>query len=339
MRSLINYSVMLSFLLLVAFNVSAQKGSYTSITFKKSVWSGHSYVGDLGDWVHFHDGNAKVVEYRAPESSFSFSASIRDAEDGSSELESIVGAGRLGNMFLKLETGGADGQIFNPNKQERLLLPEEKTFTTKWNMLAIGTNWLKDTGVKYGMAWIHLTQPAEIDLIYHTVLPGAGGRVWADSTIDPEYSTHIVGGWFDIDSLNSFMSGQSTLYSNPTISGNFIRGFALDWEMVFGVYFSDPGTDLEPIIKETYGLNYESVESSGIGWSTTYKLAYNFVYRAQEDLAVGLQMGIEGRALQTIMEFPEDKTVERQDQVIGKIGIGDNSSYQWGPYVRLAMVF
>jgi len=342
MKSISRLFMALTLLTWSATSAFSEEGSYTSITLKKSVWSGSSYVGDLSEWVHFHDGNAKVVEYRAPESSFSFSASMRETEDGGNELESLVGATRLGDMFLKLETGGADGQLHNANPDQPVLMPTTKTFTTQFNMLAIGKEWRQDTGVKYGMAWIHLIQPAEIDLTYHSISPGSGSYyspTWARSTIDPEFSTHIVGGWFDIDSLNSFMKGQGTLYSSPTISGNFIRGFALDWEMVFGLYFSDPGTDLAPTLKEAYGLDYEQVDSTGIGWANTYKIAYNLVYRAQEDLAFGFQMGIEGRALQTIIEFPEDKTVERRDQAIGKIGIGDNSSYQWGPYVRLAMVF
>lgn len=333
-----------SFLFILVSNQAvSQDGNYTSITFKKSVWSGSSYVGDLSDWVHFHDGNATVVEYRAPESSFSFSAAIREAEDGSNELESLVGATEIGGAYLKIETGGADGQIYNDDPFEPVLMPETQKFTTQLDIVALGTQWKNDTGIKYGMAWVHLKQPAEIDLTYYSIFPDSGGGSFAPSfahsAIDPEFSTHIIGAWADVDSLNSFMKGQSTIYSSPTISGNFIRGLALDVEIVAGLYFSNPGADLETAIKEKYGLDYEYVDSSGLAWTVSYKLAYNLVYRSQEKLAFGIQIGLEGRALQTLFEIPEDKTVARRDQVIGKIGIGDNDSYQWGPYLRLAMVY
>ena len=327
---------------LLSISVFAQDGNYTSLTFKNSVWSSSSYVGDLSDWVYFGDGKATVVEYRAPESSFSLIAAVRENEDGSNELESLVGATRIGNTFLKLETGGAEGQLFNPNKLEPLILPDDKTFQAEFNMLALGTQADNFPGVKYGIAWVNLIQPAEIEITYYSVSANAGftnAPKWADSAVDSEFSNHIVGFWFDIDSLSSFMNGQGTFYSSPTISGNFIRGFALDWEVVAGVYFSEPSVDLEPVLKEAYGLNYEYVESTGLAWTTSYKLAYNLVYKADETMAVGLQLGVEGRAVQALSDIPEDKTVSSKDQAIGKIGIGDNSSYQWGPYVRLAVEF
>lgn len=334
--------VILLLLVVHALPAFAQSGNYTSLTFKKSVWTSSSYVGDLSDWVYFDEGNATVLEYRSPESSFSFSAAIRESEDGSNELESLVGATRLGDMFLKLETGGADGQLFNPDNNEPLILPDNKTFKSQLNMLAIGSNWSQGQGVKYGFAWVNLVQPAEIELTYYSVLADAGivgAPTWAESAVDPEFSNHIVGFWFDIDSLSSFMNGEGTFYSSPTISGNFIRGFALDLEVVVGAYFSDPSLDLSPVLKEAYGLDYEYVESTGLAWTTSYKLAYNLVYRAQDSLAIGLQLGVEGRAVQTLFEIPEDKTISSKDQAIGKIGIGDNDSYQWGPYVRLAVEF
>ena len=68
--------------LLIPLQVNSQEGNYSSITFKNSVWSSSSYIGDLSDWVYFGDGKATVLEYRAPESSFSFTAAIRKAEDG-----------------------------------------------------------------------------------------------------------------------------------------------------------------------------------------------------------------------------------------------------------------
>lgn len=330
-------------LLLMSANALSQDGDYTSITFKNSVWSSSSYIGDLSDWVYFGDGKATVVEYRAPESSFSLSAAIRENEDGSNEFESLVGATRIGNAFLKLETGGAEGQLFNPNKLEPLILPQEKTFQAELNMLALGWPSESQPGVKYGVAWLNLIQPAEIELTYYTVLADAGfedAPTWAESAVDPEFSNHIVGFWLDIDSLSSFMEGKGTFYSKPTISGNFIRGFALDLEVIAGFYFSDPSLDLSPVLQEAYGLNYEYVESSGLGWATSYKLAYNLVYRIEKTLSFGIQLGVEGRAVQTgLFEIPEDKTISARDQVIGKIGIGDNDSYQWGPYIRLAMVF
>lgn len=342
MNVIVKHIFITCFIFLIAHASNAQENSYTSLTFKKSVWTSSSYVGDLADWVYFDEGNARVIEYRAPESSFSISASIRESEDGGNELESLVGATRLGNTFIKLETGGASGQLFNPNKLEPLILPEDKEFEASLNMLAIGKAADKFPGVKYGAAWVHLTQPAQIDLTYYSVLASAGvvgAPKWAESAVDPEFSTHIVGFWFDVDSLSSFMQGQGTFYSNPTISGHFLRGLALDIEMVAGVYFSDPGTDFEPILKEAYGLNYKYVDSTGFAWTVSYKLAYNLVYKPKDDLALGLQVGVEGRALQTLLELTEDESVSTRDEVIGKIGIGDNSSYQWGPYVRLAMEF
>lgn len=170
--------------------------------------------------------------------------------------------------------------------------------------------------MKYGFAWLNLVQPAEIELTYYSVLADAGivgAPTWAESAVDPEFSNHILGFWFDIDSLTSFMNGHGTFYSSPTISGNFICGFALDWELVAGMYFSEPGLDLEPLLDEAYGLNYEYVESTGIAWMTSYKLACNLVYKANETLTFGLQLGVEGRAIQTLFEFPEDKTIETKN--------------------------
>ena len=88
-------------------DVHAQGGNYSSITFKNSVWSSNSYVGDLSDWVYFGDGKTKVVEYRAPESSFSISAAIRETEDGGNELESLVGATEIGSYFARCDGGRA----------------------------------------------------------------------------------------------------------------------------------------------------------------------------------------------------------------------------------------
>lgn len=328
--------------LLIPIQVNSQEGNYSSITFKNSVWSSSSYIGDLSDWVYFGDGKATVLEYRAPESSFSFTAAIRKAEDGGSELESLIGATEIGGAFIKVETGGAEGQLFNPDKTVPLILPEDKNFQAELNMFAIGTDSDHLPGVKYGFAWLNLVQPAQIELTYYSVLADAGivgAPTWAESAVDPEFSNHILGAWLEIDSLTSFMNGQGTFYSSPTRSGNLIRGFALDMELVAGMYFSEPGLDLKPVLDEAYGLNYEYVESTGLAWMISYKFAYNLVYKATDALKFGLQLGVEGRAVQTLFEFPEDKTISSKDQVIGKIGIGDNDSYQWGPYVRLAMEF
>jgi len=332
--------------LLVAFisfhSVYASDSSYTSLTWKNSVWSSGQYVGDLSEWVYFGKGKATVAEYRAPKSSFSFSTAFRENEDGSTELESIVGAVRIGNGYIKLETGGAEGQLYNPDPTNPLILPEDKTFQTQLNTLAIGWPWRAGSGVKYGLAWVNLVQPAEIDLTYYSVLADAGyvgAPTWAESAVDPEFSNHIVGYWLDIDSLSSFMNGQGTFYSSPTVTDSFIRGFALDIEAVVGYYFSNPGLDLEPILRDAYGLNYEYVESTGLAWNISYKLAYNLVYKLAESNSIGLQLGVEGRAIQVLMEFSEDQQVQSKDQAIGKIGIGDNASYQWGPYVRLAWEF
>lgn len=342
MKNLLKPLCIACYVFVFSHSIYAQDGNYTSLTLKKSVWSSSSYIGDLSDWVYFGDGSAKVIEYRAPESSFSFTAAIRENEDGSNELESLVGATRIGNAFIKLETGGAEGQLFNPDNLEPLILPENKTFQAQLNMFAIGTTSEKFPGLKYGFAWVNLIQPAEIELTYYTVSADAGfvgAPTWAESAVDPEFSNHIMGFWFDIDSLSSFMKGEGTFYSSPSINGRLITGFALDWELVWGLYFSEPSLDLDPVLKEAYGLNYEYVESTGLAWTNSYKLAYNIVYRADETLAFGMQIGIEGRAIQTLLEFPEDKTISSRDQVIGKIGIGDNDSYQWGPYVRFAMEF
>ncbi len=325
----------------VGTSVWANEPSYTSITYKQSVWSSSGYVGDLSDWVYFGKGTATVFEYRAPESSFSFTAAVRKNEDGSSELESLVGATRLADTYIKLETGGASGQLFNPNPLEPLIMPKDKTFNSQLNILALG----KDThlaGVKHGMAWVNLVQPAQIDLTYYSVLASAGftgAPKWADSAIDAEFSNHLLGYWIEVDSLSQFMKGRDSIMSSATKDGNAISGFALDMEIIAGYYFGQSGTDLDSLLEEAYGLNYRYVESQGLGWYVSYKLSYNYAYQFFSDYAAGIQLGIEGRAFQNVFEIPYDETVSSKDEVIGNLGIGDNDSYQWGPYVRVAMEF
>jgi len=314
---------------------------YTSMTFKRSVWSSSSYVGDLSDWVYFGNGYATVAEYRAPKSSFSLTAAVRQKEDGDSELEALVGSFRLKDGYIKLETGGATGRVYNPDPLEALILPNERNFKSSLNILTFG--WDGTTpGVKYGAGMIQLVQPAEINLTFYALSPGVssnGSLKWAKSAVDTEFQSYLIGGWFELDSLGEFMRGRETPLSNITVDGPATYGLALDIESIYGIYIVEEGIDMASLMNSAYGMNYRFVESQGLGWYLSYKLAYNYAYRIMSEYSVGLQVGIEGRVFQPLFELPYSEQVSSKNEVIGNMGIGDNTSLQWGPYFRFAWEF
>ncbi len=320
----------------------AQDRKYISHTFKQSVWSSSSYVGDLKKWVYFGKGYANVVEYRDPESSFDFIAAIRTDDNGDTELESVAGSFRIKDTYIKLETGGANGQLHNPDPFEPLILPTDKTFRSSLNILAVGWDSVRYSGVKYGWALANLIQPAQIDLTYYKIMASAESGLsptWATSAVDAEYSNILIGFWFEIDSLTAAMQKQNTVLSSIDFSGSTAQGFALDVELIAGLYMGEEGSDVGSLMQDAYGLTYSTAPNEGVGWYLSYKWSYNYVQQFLNQYSLGVQVGVEGRVFQTLLQFAYDKEIRAKNQVIGEMGIGDNTSLQWGPYVRFALEF
>jgi hypothetical protein len=312
--------------------------SYSSYTFKQSSWTPSQYVGDLKDVVEFAGATAHVVEFRSPQNkalSVDVGAALRSNDDGDTEIESLLGAIEAGGIFFRIETSSSPGYI-NPeggkSRFDKRYVIGERGFDAGYTQINIGKSFDHMPSARWGVGYIEATQPAEIDL-YTT-----GSTSYPDVLIDPEYQHQLLGIWIDFDNLQAAMHDDDGFALSMNRRGALRYGWGLTMDILFGLQASKSNQDLEQIVKDNYGLDLKYEDPMGIGWSFTYRLEYILAYR-RPDSNVGLSFGIEGRAFQGIHSadlFGSDDSVDNANEAHGRLGIGDNSIFQYGPFVRVA---
>lgn len=320
--------------------------SYSSYAVRNTAWTASQYVGDLKDIVKFDDAIAHVVEFRSSSSSgygLDLAAAIRSNEEGEAELESFFGAIEAGGIFLRLESSGANGYIKPAEKNDRFsskFLIGSRDFDAKYTQLNIGTELESNMGARWGLGYIEVVQPAEID-IYTVRLSGGFSDQpnYPDALIDPEYTTRLLGLWFDVDNLQAAMHNQSGFALDLTQSGNLHYGPGLTMDVVFGLMSGQSSANLKQIVNDNYGLSLKYDEPVGMGWSISYKLEYIFAYNFPAS-NIGLSLGLEGRALQNFFDTQDltgaSHSVDSANEAVGQFGIGDNTVFHYGPFVRVA---
>ncbi|UXD85966.1 hypothetical protein [Thalassolituus hydrocarboniclasticus] len=320
--------------------------SYTSYTLRQTAWSPEQYVGDLKELVEFGDALAHVVEFRSPrnnEFSFDLAAAVRTNADGKTELESFVGAVEAGGVFFRLESGSAEGYIHPKDRDTQFngqYIIGERKFDAEYTQLNIGTEVENNMGARWGLGYIEVSQPAQINIY---TARSEGGYTdqpsYPDALVDPEYTTRLIGLWFDVDNLQAAMHDQSGFALSLTESGGWRYGPGLTMDMTVGLMTGESSADLERVVKDNYGLNLEYEEPVGMGWSVSYKLEYIVAYRMPGS-NIGMSFGLEGRVLQQFFTTEDlsgaANSVDSNYEAVGQFGIGDNTVFHYGPFVRLA---
>ncbi|MCD8531898.1 MAG: hypothetical protein LRY66_11240 [Saccharospirillaceae bacterium] len=211
--------------------------SYSSYTLRQTSWSPDQYVGDLKDVVEFADALAHVVEFRSPRNtafSVDLAAAIRSNEDGDTELESFIGAVESGGIVFRLESSSADGYIHDYERAGKYLVGE-RAFDAQYTQLNIGAESERVPGARWGIGYIEVVQPAEID--FYTARSDGGFTDqpgYPDSLVDPEYTTRLIGLWLASDNLQAAMHDQGGLALSLERSGNWRHGWGLSMDAVFG---------------------------------------------------------------------------------------------------------
>ncbi|MCD8522231.1 MAG: hypothetical protein LRY72_08220 [Saccharospirillaceae bacterium] len=315
--------------------------SYSSYTLRQTSWSPDQYVGDLKDVVEFADALAHVVEFRSPRNtafSVDLAAAIRSNEDGDTELESFIGAVESGGIVFRLESSSADGYIHDYERAGKYLVGE-RAFDAQYTQLNIGAESERVPGARWGIGYIEVVQPAEID--FYTARSDGGFTDqpgYPDSLVDPEYTTRLIGLWLASDNLQAAMHDQGGLALSLERSGNWRHGWGLSMDAVFGFMSGESSADLEKIVRDNYGLELKYDEPVGLGWSVSYKLEYVLAYRMPSS-NMGMSFGVEGRYLQGLYSediFGASNSVDSAREAVGQFGIGDNTVFHYGPFVRLA---
>ena len=320
--------------------------TYTSYTLRQTAWSPDQYVGDLKDLVEFDDALAHVVELRSPNSKgfgFDISAAIRNNEEGETKLESIVGAIEAGGVFIRVESSRSNGYINNSQQNsiyEGKYLIGNRDFDAEYNQINVGKALETGMGARWGLGYIEVVQPAEID--FYTARSSGGFSnqpAYPDTLIDPEYKTRLVGLWFDVDNLQAAMHNQEGFALSLNQSGNLKYGPGLTMDIIFGFMDGQSSVDLEELVDDNYGLTLEYQEPVGIGWSVSYKLEYIFAY-SMPNSNLGFSLGLEGRALQNFFDLQDltgaADSVDSAGEAVGQFGIGDNTVFHYGPFIRMA---
>lgn len=320
--------------------------SYTSYTLRQTAWSSEQYVGDLKDVVEIADATAHVVSFRSPRDtlfSIDISAAVRSNEEGDTELESIVGAVESGGMIIRLENSSAPGFVKEFDDDGRFngkFIIGDRSFDASYTHLNIGVELGNDMGAHVGVGYIEVIQPAEIDIYTARSSGGFTGQPnYPESLVDPEYKTRLVGVWFEVDNLQAVMHDQSGFALSVTRSGSWRRALGLTMDITAGLFSGESSADLKKVMQDNYGLDLKYSEPVGVGWSASYKLEYMVVYKGI-GTNVGVSFGLEGRVLQAFFDTEditgESDSVEDGTDAVGRFGIGDNSVFHYGPFLRLA---
>lgn len=320
--------------------------AYSSYAVRNTAWSADQYVGDLKDVVEFDNAIAHIVEFRSPSNSgysLNLAAGFRSNEEGETELETLFAAIEAGGIFLRLENSGSNGYIKPPEENTRFngkFLIGKRNFDAQYTQLNIGTELENNMGARWGLGYIEVVQPAEIDIYTARISGGFSDQPnYPDALIDPEYTTRLLGLWFDVDNLQAAMHNQSGFALDLSHSGNLRYGLGLTMDIIFGFMSGKSSADLEKVVNDNYGLSLKYEEPIGIGWSVSYKLEYIFAYSFPAS-NLGLSLGLEGRALQNFFDIQDltgaTHSVDSADEAVGQFGIGDNTVFHYGPFVRIA---
>lgn len=318
---------------------------FTSYTFKQSSWTENQYVGDLREVVNFADSTAHVFEFRSPnnkEFSFDISAAIRSDENGDTELESILGAVDVGGVFFRVESSSAPGFIApaEGGQFNNKYVIGERGFTASYQQINIGKRLEHIPSARWGLGYIHVTQPGSLSLYTVNLDSGFSGQAnYPSDIIDPEYNHRLLGVWLDYDNLQAAMHDERGFALSMNQSGNFRYGYGLTMDMILGVLASSTDKNFEKEIKDNYGLDLEYEDPYGIGWSVTYRLEYIMAYRFPSS-NLGVSLGLEGRAFQGLYSESflggTSMSIDDASEAGLQLTPGDNQALQYGPFIRLA---